>query len=68
MKVLRAKKYAKMKKNQVESAEKLQGMAERQSSSCEEDGGRSEMEKSNQVNLISWLQIWVKPYLSLNCL
>ncbi|CBI32089.3 uncharacterized protein LOC100250100 isoform X2 [Vitis vinifera] len=49
MKVLRAKKYAKMKKNQVESAEKLQGMAERQSSSCEEDGGRSEMEKSNQV-------------------
>lgn len=49
MKVLRAKKYAKMKKNQVESAEKLQGMAERQGSSCEEDGGRSEMEKSNQV-------------------
>ena len=60
--MLRAKKHAKMKKNQnqnqnqVESAEKLQAMAEGQSTICEEeDGGRSEMEKSNQVNLISYL-------------
>uniref|UniRef100_A0A5B7CAJ9 Serine/threonine-protein kinase TAO3 n=1 Tax=Davidia involucrata TaxID=16924 RepID=A0A5B7CAJ9_DAVIN len=49
MKVLRAKKYAKMKKNQPESAEKLQGDAEKQSSSCQAEAGGSELEKTSQA-------------------
>ncbi|KAA8529529.1 hypothetical protein F0562_033673 [Nyssa sinensis] len=49
MKVLRAKKYAKMKKNQPDSAEKLQRDAEKQSSSCQAEAGGSEPEITSQT-------------------
>lgn len=48
MKVLRAKKYAKMKRQQPESVEKSQMAPEKQSSDCEA-GKKSDMEKDNQV-------------------
>ncbi|CAK9137817.1 unnamed protein product [Ilex paraguariensis] len=53
MKVLRAKKYAKMKKNPPESAEKLLTDPVNQSSSCEVELGRPELEKTNMVTLFS---------------
>ncbi|XP_058193226.1 uncharacterized protein LOC131310300 [Rhododendron vialii] len=49
MKVLRAKKYAKTKKNQVESSEKLEMDPEKQSSNAEAGGGKSELEKTSQA-------------------
>lgn len=49
MKVLRAKKYAKMKKNQQpESAEKLQTTPRKQVSAGEAEPGRSELGNTNQ--------------------
>lgn len=47
--MLRAKKYAKTKKNQVESSEKLEMDPEKQSSNAESGGGKSELEKTSQV-------------------
>ncbi|XWS63629.1 hypothetical protein CRYUN_Cryun06bG0117100 [Craigia yunnanensis] len=52
MKVLRAKKYAKMKRQQLESNEKLQLGQENQSSE-RESGGKSDMDKTYQVCLCS---------------
>ncbi|KAK9276951.1 hypothetical protein L1049_006490 [Liquidambar formosana] len=49
MKVLRAKKYAKMKKHQPESVDKLQAEPEKQSSGCEAQAGRSEVENTNRA-------------------
>ncbi|XVE92494.1 hypothetical protein REPUB_Repub01dG0102100 [Reevesia pubescens] len=48
MKVLRAKKYAKMKRQQLESNENLQDEQENQSSG-RESGGKSDIEKTYQV-------------------
>ncbi|XP_059656005.1 uncharacterized protein LOC132303007 [Cornus florida] len=50
VKVLRAKKNAKMKKNQSESAEKSQNMdMEKQSSSCQAKTGGSQLERTSQA-------------------
>ncbi|KAH7836029.1 hypothetical protein Vadar_032124 [Vaccinium darrowii] len=51
MKVLKAKKYAKQKKKiQPESSgEKLEVNPEKQSSRCEAEAGKSELEKTNQA-------------------
>ncbi|KAA8533103.1 hypothetical protein F0562_033364 [Nyssa sinensis] len=49
MKVLRAKKNAKMKKNQPESAEKLQKDPGKQSSGCPAEAAGSELERTNQA-------------------
>lgn len=49
MKVLRAKKYAKMKKKLPESEEMLETDPDNQSSSCEAEARRSELERSTQV-------------------
>ncbi|XVF02394.1 hypothetical protein REPUB_Repub04eG0172100 [Reevesia pubescens] len=48
MKVLKSKKYAKMKRQQLESNEKLKPEQENQSSE-RESGGKSDMEKNYQV-------------------
>ena len=50
VKVLRAKKNAKMKKQQPESAEKSQTVPEKPSSGCEEEGN-SDKEKTYQVSI-----------------
>ncbi|KAI3452768.1 hypothetical protein Pfo_009431 [Paulownia fortunei] len=49
IKVLRAKKHAKMKKNQSESGENLQMNSEKQSSSSEYEAGESALGKNNQA-------------------
>lgn len=49
MKVLREKKYAKMKKKLPESEEMLETDPDNQSSSCEAEARRSELERSTQV-------------------
>lgn len=49
MKVLRAKKYAKMKKNLPESMEMLETDPENRNSSCEAEA-RSELNRPTQVN------------------
>ncbi|GFY88322.1 hypothetical protein Acr_06g0002620 [Actinidia rufa] len=48
MKVLRAKKNAKMK-NQSESGDKSQTEPKKQSSSCDAEAGKSELEKTSQA-------------------
>ncbi|PSS13573.1 Tetratricopeptide repeat protein like [Actinidia chinensis var. chinensis] len=47
MKVLRAKKYAKMKKNQSDSGDKSRIDQERKSSNCEEETEKPELEKKS---------------------
>ncbi|KAL7171405.1 hypothetical protein ACSBR2_036122 [Camellia fascicularis] len=49
MKVLRAKKYAKMKKSLSESDDKSETGREKQSSSCEAEAKKPELEKTNQA-------------------
>ena len=52
MKVLRAKKYAKMKKNQSDSGDKSQIDQERKSSNCEEETEKPELEKKSPVRTL----------------
>lgn len=49
VKVLRAKKYAKMKKNQAESIVKLEAQPEKQGSSGGAETGKSELDNNCQV-------------------
>ncbi|GFZ00093.1 hypothetical protein Acr_13g0014920 [Actinidia rufa] len=52
MKVLRAKKYAKMKKNQSDSGDKSRIDQERKSSNCEEETEKPELEKKSPVRTL----------------
>lgn len=59
MKVLKAKKYAKMKKK-MESRETLQTDLEKQSSSCEVEAKSSELEQTSEVTFLAQFGVLYK--------